>query len=322
MGLMASNQQVTNDLSFSFLQFLMPFSCKRFLVTSDGRLSKGYQTVNFLHAYKAFTRFQLVKLVKRKSSSLVGTSETLRVESSEEKFNAWLGGIIDGDGSLLVSKNKLCSCEITMDSFDYSALMSIKNKLGGSVKLRSGVKAYRYRLQHKEGMLNLVKRINGHIRNSKRIPQLLKVCAILGVTFVPPMPLTKTNAWFSGFFDADGTIVADFKRNSPIISISVSNKFEKDVVPFLLFNGSINYDKAGYGYYRWRIASQKDIFTMLEYFKECPSRSHKLARIHLIKEFYLLKSLKAHQATEVTNFSLVNRWATLQKKWYNLGFQE
>ena len=203
-----------------------------------------------------------------------------------------------------------------MDSFDYVVLMSIKNKLGGSVKLRAGAAAYRYRLQHREGMIALVTRINGNIRNSKRIPQLIKICEKLNICYISPIPLTITNAWFSGFFDADGTIIADFERVSPIISISVTNKLKQDVEFFLLFNGSLNYDKGGYGSFRWRIASQANILQMLSYFKECPSRSHKLARIHLINQFYLLKSLKAHQATNEINFSLVKRWNTLKEKWY------
>jgi hypothetical protein len=203
-----------------------------------------------------------------------------------------------------------------MDSFDYIALMNIKKKLGGSIKLRSGAAAYRYRLQHREGMFALINRINGNIRNSKRIPQIMKVCEKLNISYIPPIPLTLTNAWFSGFFDADGTIIADFERISPIISISVTNKLKQDVEFFLIFNGSINYDKGGYGSYRWRIASQENILQMLNYFKECPPRSHKLARIHLIKQFYLLKSLKAHQATNETNFTLVNRWNSLKKKWF------
>jgi hypothetical protein len=38
-----------------------------------------------------------------------------------------------------------------MDLRDHHALNLIKNRYGGSIKLRSGVKAIRYRLHHKDG---------------------------------------------------------------------------------------------------------------------------------------------------------------------------
>lgn len=270
---------------------------------------------------------------------LVGTSETLRIVSflltiippttttttiphtktsntindEDKRFNEWLAGIIDGDGSLLVSKSGHSSCEITMDKYDYHTLMFIKNKLGGSVKLRSGVNAYRYRLHNRDGMINLINRINGNIRNSQRIPALIKVCEILNITYMPALPLTIHNAWFSGFFDTDGTIRAKFDSPSPTIIISVSNKHRIDVVPFLLFNGSIHYSKGNYGHYVWEISSKSDILNMLDYFKLNPSRSHKLSRLSLVNQFYTLRDLKAHK--DITNISLTNRWNVLKSKW-------
>jgi hypothetical protein len=64
---------------------------------------------------------------------------------------------------------------------DEYALRVIQNKLGGSIKIRSGVKALRYRLHNKEGMINLINRINGIIINPVRLNQLHKVCSILDI---------------------------------------------------------------------------------------------------------------------------------------------
>ena len=79
-------------------------------------------------------------------SSLVGTSETTRATSfgsNETRFNQWLAGLIDGDGSLQVSKAGYSSCEITVALADERMLRIIQNKLGGSIKPRSGVQAIR-----------------------------------------------------------------------------------------------------------------------------------------------------------------------------------
>ena len=56
------------------------------------------------------------------------------------------------------------------------ALQQVKAKLGGSVKLRAGCRAIRYRLHHKKGIEELVRRIHGEIRNSVRQKQLKLFC--------------------------------------------------------------------------------------------------------------------------------------------------
>jgi len=48
-----------------------------------------------------------------------------------------------------------------METRDKHCLFQVKQKFGGSVKLRSGVKWLRYRLHHKEGILNLISAVNG-----------------------------------------------------------------------------------------------------------------------------------------------------------------
>lgn len=287
---MVSNQQVTNDIIVIFSESI-EYSFNNLVGTSE--------TLRTVSLFSILPRKNLIKPLSKGEDS--------------QRFNEWLAGIIDGDGSLNVSKAGYSSCEITMDKYDEHTLLSIKNKLGGSVKLRSGVNAFRYRLHNREGMINLVNRINGHIRNSKRVPQLMKVCKLLNIPFIDPFPLTLQNAWYSGFFDSDGCIYAKFNTSSPTIIISISNKSKVDVEPFLIFNGNVYYDKSGYGHYIWSISSSSDILNILSYFKVYPSRSHKLARLHLIKAFYSLKRLDAHK--QPVNSPLYNRWNSLKSKW-------
>ena len=143
---------------------------------------------------------------------------------------------------------------------DEHALAIIKQKLGGSIKLRSGVKALRYRLHNKKGMVELINRINGNIRHTSRIKQLDLICSILKINIKYPSDLTINNGWFSGFFDADGTITYSIKNNHPQLTISVTNKLLVDVVAFKdIFSGNIYYDKGQNGYYKWSIQSRIDI---------------------------------------------------------------
>ena len=101
-------------------------------------------------------------------SSQVGTSETTRAATHpfSKSFCEWLAGVIDGDGSLQVSKQGYTSLEITMGFEDLQLLRYIQDKLGGSIKMRSGAKAYRYRLHNRKGMIKLINSINGHIRHN------------------------------------------------------------------------------------------------------------------------------------------------------------
>jgi hypothetical protein len=80
-----------------------------------------------------------------------------------------------------------------MDIRDEHALQIIKNVYGGSIKLRSGANALRYRLHHKSGLLSLINDINGNIRNSHRLVQLNKICIKYELNLIYPKPLIYNN---------------------------------------------------------------------------------------------------------------------------------
>jgi ubiquinol-cytochrome c reductase cytochrome b subunit len=276
-------------------------------------------------------------LFKNNIINLVGTSETIRPLSSkpynnlELAWNQWLAGLIDGDGSLLLSKDGYSSCEITMALSDEHALAQIKQKFGGSIKLRSGAKAIRYRLHHKEGMIDLIHCINGHIRHSSRYAQLAKVCSTLNIPVILAKPLTYNDGWFAGFFDADGTITYSFKNGwlrPPQLTISVSNKLKENIHGFTeRFGGNIYFDKSGYGCFKWSIQSEIDIENFINYVKVVPSRSHKRQRIFLVKQFFELKKIKAYKSessspnglAEAPTTPLYKAWLNFDKKWKDRG---
>jgi ubiquinol-cytochrome c reductase cytochrome b subunit len=92
-----------------------------------------------------------------------------------------------------LSKKGYASLEITMDIRDERALQAVKNVYGGSIKLRSGVNALRYRLHNKQGLLNLINDVNGHIRNPVRLIQLNSICFKYELTLNYPEKLTLDN---------------------------------------------------------------------------------------------------------------------------------
>ena len=182
-----------------------------------------------------------------------------------------------------------------MDIRDKRALQIIKNVYGGSIKLRSGANALRYRLHHKSGLLNLIKDINGHIRNPHRLVQLNKICYKYELSLNFPNKLTFDNGWFSGFFDADGSI--SINNINKQISITASQKTTELLQPLIeIFGGNIYIDRGSTKSFKWYLTKREDILKLNEYFKFYPSRSAKANRLHLITKFYDLKDLKAHKA--------------------------
>nr|UYR50845.1 hypothetical protein [Morchella crassipes] len=143
--------------------------------------------------------------------------------------------------------------------------------------------AIRYRLHNKAGMIDLVTRINGHTRNSVRLIQLESVCLNLNIAMIQPLEITKSNGWFAGFFDADGTVTYSMKNGYPQLTISVTNKHEENVKYFESALGAkVYFDKGGYGSFKWSIKSPTDIDIFLDYIKTFPSRSSKKRRLYLI----------------------------------------
>ncbi len=261
-------------------------------------------------------------------SKQVGTSEAIRPLTSSASsdlqathWDEWLAGLIDGDGCLLVSPAGYTSCEITMGLRDEYALQQVKKQLGGSVKLRSGCRAIRYRLHHKKGIEELVSRINGKIRNSIRKKQLQSICDILGIPLIlPTKRLSKENGWFAGFFDADGSITLSMQYEIPQVTIAVSNKHAYDLIDFqYVFGGNIYFEKSSITH-KWFIQRKSDILFFLEYIKDFPSRSSKKTRIHLLSRVFEYKQNKFYKAPK--DSLQWKAWNKLMEKWTSCEYDE
>jgi len=143
--------------------------------------------------------------VTKAQRMLLGTSENIRLLSMKQQ-NQWLAGLIDANGSFLLSKKGFVSLEVTVDIKDSICLYKIKQMYGGSVQIRSGTNSIRYRLHHKKGIALLIENVNGEIRSSNRMIELKRICDYYDFTFKYPKPLTFHNYWFAGFFDGIGSI--------------------------------------------------------------------------------------------------------------------
>lgn len=301
---------------------------KMFIYAINPQITNARNINYFIFKLVHLFLFYIFKMYLEKLSMLVGISEAIRVLFNDSplkqslplftkkdlenpyKFQEWLAGLIDADGCFLLSKKGYASLEITMDLRDKKALYIIKQAYGGSVKLRSGARAKRYRLHHKEGLLKLIKDVNGHIRNPIRLLQLNK----LGEKYLIPIkfskPLLYFNGWFSGFFDGDGSIYL----STDGIIISASNNIKPLKDPLIeLYGGKIYFSNTSGRSFKWTLNKKSEILTKLTYFKVCPSYTGKMNRIRLIEDYFKLKEMKAHLATEDSvNGKL---WKNFKNKW-------
>lgn len=257
----------------------------------------------------------------------LGTSEAIRLSSNFSSIflpreRSWLAGLIDGDGCFTLSKKGYAALEITMDLRDSATLYFIKQKQGGSIKLRSGVKAIRYRLHHKQGILLLIQEINGLIRNPDRIAQLNKICIQYNIPLIYPSPLINyKDPWVSGLFDSDGSVTLNTSTHQITISISQKNKLLQD--PLVnLYKGNVYVDNSKYISYKWSISSEVDLLNKLNYFKNCPSRTCKKNRLLLIHQLLELKHIKAHLADPISDPLKWRAWNKQAKRFKNFDIEE
>lgn len=227
-------------------------------------------------------------------------------------YNEWLAGVIDGDGNLNVSKSGTVRLNITMKDRDLILLEDIKSKIGGSIYKVSGVKAYKYQLSNLKGLMNLLLRVNGNIRNPIRMLQLDKVCKHYGLSLIIPKNLTYNNGWFSGLIDSDGSIYINEKIKRVSISVSQKNIYILDILQ-KVYGGKIYPHSSKKEAFKYEIYRKGEVCELVNnYLIRYPLRSAKMNRVNLINEAF----------DKFSNFNLdnpliLNEWVIFKDKWDN-----
>ena len=139
---------------------------------------------------------------------------------SDLKFSSYLAGLIEGDGTIVVPKTERSikgkinypSIQIVFHLKDLPLALMIQKELkNGSLSRKKGVNAYILTINSFEGLLLLTSMINGNMRTPK-IYALNNLIDWLNLKFVginiPKKSLNisplDSNAWLSGFIEADG----------------------------------------------------------------------------------------------------------------------
>lgn len=237
--------------------------------------------------------------------------------SKEDQFKEWLAGLIDGNGCFQLSKKGYASLEITMELRDKHCLYQVKERYGGSAKVKSGVNWVRYRLHHRKGLMTLLQDVNGLIRNPVRIIQFHRLSLNYGIEYKEPSPLIRESGWLSGFFDADGSVYLN--PQSAQIFISVSQKSNSLLDSLAKLYGGKVYVQSKTQSFKWVVYRKEEILRLSQdYFIFCPSRSSKHARLKLIPRYFRLRGKKAHLAGPYT--LLGKLWKNFLRDWDKYSF--
>ena len=232
------------------------------------------------------------------------------INNNEIKFNEWLAGLIDGDGYFSLSKKGAARLIITMDIRDKKALFEIVHKFGGSINKIANANALRYNLSNKKGLVSLINAVNGNIRNPTRMLQLNKFCIKYHIVLIYPKPLSFHNGWLSGFIDSDGSVY--FNEESGQVYISASQKNIYLLEPLVkIYGGRVDPHSSKIDAFKYVVYRKQELFNLIDnYFSIYPLKSMKLNRLHLIKQFYLLRIYKNGQ-----NIEKFNQWINFKNKW-------
>lgn len=195
--------------------------------------------------------------------------------NEDDQFIYWLAGLIDGDGSLLVNKNKALTCEISVHERDVKALFKIKEKYHGSVSKRSNVKAYRWRVSKRWIIEKLYNDLNGKLITDGKKEQMKKFSSVFNIepVIVENYNFNVNTGWLSGFMDADGCFTI---RNNYTLTISISQKTSEILysIKDKLQCGNVYYDKRG-NTFNYAVTDLKGIKNILSYLDKFPLKTTK-----------------------------------------------
>lgn len=268
---------------------------------------------------------------------------------TDDKWNEWFAGLLDGDGYFYISKTKEVSLEITTHITDVKLLRHVKDKLGGgSLKPRSNSQSIRYRVKAQNIIRDVLHRVNGKLRNQTRLRQFCEACQLFQLEPLTPISLSSTSPYLAGLIDSDGTIVMNVSATTAGLATvaGVEGRIQR-----LIYAGShhqvrltiASVDKANIDFlvqtyklgtiytippkpksktkqvqYHWVIRKESDFLALYQAFRNFPLKSVKMHRIRLLPIYFKYKQLKYHlRNSDEVEFKL---WEKFCRLWYKYSY--
>jgi len=244
-----------------------------------------------------------------------------------KEFFFYLTGLIEGDGTIIVPKTEKSikgklnypSIQIAFDLRDFPLALIIQQKLGfGSISRTKGSNAYRLTINNYEGLIYIVKALNGKFRTVK-INDFYLLIDFLNKRFselnIKKNELNtssfKDNSWLSGFIDSDGHFYVRLNNKKVSCGFELvqassdhQNRSKKDIILSLAeyFNVnllSINKDYCkGKLQYGVRFSNIKSNLLLIDYLSNYPLFSSKFLNYNDFKKVVNIINNKEHKTKE------------------------
>jgi hypothetical protein len=318
-------------LGFIVWSWLMAFLNRKIMVTN---FTVGWKGLTLLDTFCSLNANNYTQSAG--NSQFRGSSETIR-ESNFELFRKtylyyfnkpfkeddqwlyWLIGFIEGDGAILEHKKRL---RLVITQKDSQILYEIQNKLDfGKVKNFEGFS--RYIVEDNMNSFLFYSLLNSHLVLPHRVNQLNKWYTTFqvlerfhiykfGLDSIPLLCETTskpslTNAWLSGFTDAEGCFTAgiDYKKKIIPCRFILDQKAESytlNLIQELFKHGKVTKRKSTSNVYRLTIhmnnPSRINFSFIIDYFHKFPLKTSKSLNFYYWCEIIKHITLKNHKTEE------------------------
>lgn len=222
-------------------------------------------------------------------------------KQTESQFNAWLAGVIDGDGNFdFRSIGTLRSVRIKIHIRDVRILKRIQNMAHiGRIRTIADTPYVMFITSLKSHMTQLLTRINGHIR--VKVPSFEKACKSLNIVPRRACKLVAPfDAYFAGLVDSDGSVVLNYAQNCITVAVEVQlsphveNLNFEFVIPYAKPNVIVRTTASGKKSIRFSYQSVASMAAVYDYFTRVRLYSDfKYYRVTRIKRFLMVRHYKS-----------------------------
>lgn len=228
-------------------------------------------------------------------------------------FLEWFIGFVEGDGSFIISKNKIYF-DITQSLVDISILYKIKSQLGfGKILERKELERFVgvYYITGKDNFTRLIHIFNGNLICEYKKNQFKLWLDQYNIQYNENIKyidrnikLNLNNGWLSGFIDTEGSFSARIKNcktsrigKQVFTEFSISQKHSEVLIKikslFIIHknnNKYVTYDKSWDGY-RFNLSNKKILIILIKYLNKFP--------LLTIKQTKYKNWLNIHQACQI-----------------------
>jgi hypothetical protein len=205
----------------------------------------------------------------------------------------WFIGFSEAEASFIVATNGSLHFVLTQGHKNMAILHEIQVMLGfGSIN-KQGARTFRYVVQDKEGMGNIIEIFNGRLILEKRKEELKRFIEVYNQVYGTSieyieskrMP-TKEDAWLSGFTDGVGCFIADYiiTKEKFQIRYIISQKEDLSAMAAVL-DGQFYHNKSTYhdhiSFVDLENSIGKNTQWVYEYFRKFPLKTTKKNSYHL-----------------------------------------